>query len=104
MSAIHLTSRAPRANAHLQALLKMVIIEPPWDPYDVAGWRECIARLRTYREEMNPDEYDLMLTSFAVGLAGALTGPPPPSPGPRMSIRERVKQARRSGLLPPRND
>lgn len=82
----------------------MVIIEPPENPYNVAGWRECIARLRTYRERMDPDEYDMMLTSFAMGLAEAMDGPPQPSPGPRMSIRERIQQGRRSGELSPRKD
>lgn len=82
----------------------MVIIEPPLSPYEVAGWRDCIALLRIYRDRMDPDESDMLLSSFAVGLAGAMTGPPPPSPGARMSIRERVQHARRSGMLPPRKD
>lgn len=82
----------------------MVIIEPPDDPCDVAGWRERIARLRTYREDMDPDEYDMMLMSFVMGLAAAIAGPPPSPPGPRMSIRERLQKARSTGELPPRKD
>ena len=48
-----------------------MIVDPPNDPRDVNGWRECIAIVEHHRSGLDPTLYSALLASFCDGLTAA---------------------------------
>lgn len=69
-----------------------MIVDPPDDLHDVAGWQSCVEVLKGARPSLPADLYDSMMATLVEGVRYAMTVEEAPTI--HGSIRERIMAAR----------
>ena len=69
-----------------------MIVDPPDNLHDVAGWQEAVGELKAARDRVPAELYDALMASLVEGLRYAETVDAAPTT--HGNIRDRIKAAR----------